>query len=233
MISVVVPAYNEEEFIGKCITSLEKQSIPREEYEIIVSDSSSTDRTLEIAEKHSVRVVKCKKHSAGFARNAGARKAQGKILAFIDADTVASKQWLEGVKEGLEKNIACTGPIRALEKDSKLLSAYFRWWSLQSRLTVKLGFPIFPGFNFAVSKKAFKKADGFVTKNITTEDLDLSLKLRKIGRVGFNSKMLVFSSTRRFKEKSPFFPVKNAWTYVLFGRSHGWEKHRSDFGDKT
>lgn len=233
MISVIVPAYNEEGLIGKCIASLEKQSLPREGYEIIVSDSSSRDRTLEIAKEHSVRIVKCKKHSAGFARNAGARKARGKTLAFIDADTIASKNWLKGVKQGLEKNIACTGPIRALENDSKLLSAYFRWWSFQSRLTVILGIPIFPGFNFAVSKKAFKKAGGFVTKNITTEDLDLSLKLRKIGRIGFNQKMLVFSSTRRFREKSIFFPVKNAWSYVLFGRSHGWEKHRSDFEDKT
>jgi len=233
MISVIVPAYNEEAFIGKCIASLEKQSLAREDYEIIVSDSSSTDRTLEIAERHSVKIVKCKKRSAGFARNAGARKARGKTLAFIDADTVASRQWLEGVKEGLEKNIACTGPIRALERDSLLLSAYFRWWSFQSKLTVKLGFPVFPGFNFAVSRNAFEKAGGFLTKNITTEDFDLSLKLRKLGRVGFNKKMLVFSSTRRFRERSIFFPVKNAWSYVLFGRSHGWEKHRSDFEDKN
>jgi len=229
MISAIIPAYNEEEFIERCISALERQSLPRKEYEIIVSDSSSTDNTVKLAKKHKARVVGCKKHSAGYGRNYGAKKAKGELLAFIDADTLASESWLEGVKEGLKGNVACTGPIRALEKDSLLLRAYFRWWSLQSRATVALNYPIYPGFNFAVRKKAFEKLGGFKTKDITTEDLDLSLALRALGKVGFNSKMLVYSSTRRFKEKSIFFPVKNAWDYILFGKSHGWKDHRSDF----
>ena len=229
MISVVIPAFNEEEFIGRCISSLERQSLPRKEYEIIVSDSSSTDNTVKLAKKQGVRVVSCKKHSAGYGRNYGAKKAKGELLAFIDADTLASESWLEGVKEGLEGGVACTGPIRALEKDSLLLRAYFRWWSLQSRASVAFNYPIYPGFNFAVRKSAFNRLGGFKTKDITTEDLDLSLGLRKIGKAGFNGKMLVYSSTRRFKEKSIFFPVKNAWHYILFGKSHGWKEHRPDF----
>ena len=66
MISVVSPAFNEEEFIGRCISSLERQSLPREEYEIIVSDSSSTDNTVKLAKKQGARVESCKKHSAAF-----------------------------------------------------------------------------------------------------------------------------------------------------------------------
>jgi len=50
-ISVIVPTYNEEKFIGKCLKALNTQTLPRDEYEIIVSDSSSTDRTVKIAKK--------------------------------------------------------------------------------------------------------------------------------------------------------------------------------------
>lgn len=229
MISVIVPAYNEEEFIEKCLTSLEKQSLPREDYEIIVSDSSSTDNTLEIAKKHADTVVKCKKHSAGFGRNQGAKKASGELLAFIDADTIASREWLEGVKRGLENAVACTGPIRALEKDTIYLRLFFRWWSIQSRLSVLLHYPVFPGFNFAVRKSAFERVGGFLAEDITTEDLDLSLRLRKYDNLSFSSKMLVLTSTRRFKEKSLFYNIKNAWNYLLFKSSSRWTEHRADF----
>jgi glycosyltransferase involved in cell wall biosynthesis len=56
-ISVVVPALNEEKYVGKCLSSLRAQSYPRELYEIIVVDNASTDRTAEIARGFGVKVV--------------------------------------------------------------------------------------------------------------------------------------------------------------------------------
>ncbi|HQC13405.1 MAG TPA: glycosyltransferase, partial [Methanoregulaceae archaeon] len=52
MISVVVPAYNEEANIGRCLESLNRQSLPRDEYEIIVVDGDSKDNTRQIAERY-------------------------------------------------------------------------------------------------------------------------------------------------------------------------------------
>lgn len=229
MISVVVPTYNEENFIEKCLLSLKNQSLPRHKYEVIVSDSSSTDNTVKIAKEHADKVVKCKKVSAGFGRNYGAKNSNGELLAFIDADTLASRNWLKGIKEGLSEAVACTGPVRALEKDVFYLRAFMRWWSFQSRASTLLGVPVFPGFNFSVRRKEFEEMNGFNSRDVTNEDLDLSLSLKKLGPVGFNSKMLVHTSTRRFREKSIFYNIKNAWNYILFKKSSQWKEHRADF----
>jgi len=229
MISVIVPTLNEEEFIEKCLNSLLDQTLPKKEYEIIVSDSSSTDATVEIAKSLADKVVVCERVSAGFGRNYGARYAKGDKLVFIDADTIACGTFLEGANEGLEKSIACTGPIRALEKNSLLLRAFYRWWSLQSRISVLLRYPIFPGFNFAVRKEAFEITGGFKTHDMTTEDIELSLRLRRYGKISFSEKMLVFTSTRRLKEIGLPSYVANAITFVLFKRCRSWKEHRKDF----
>jgi len=228
-ISVIVPTYNEEKFIVKTLKALQNQTVPRSEYEIIVSDSSSTDKTRETAKKHADRVVKCKKHSAGVGRNFGAKNAKHELMAFIDADTIVSEKYLEGVREALQNGVAATGPVKALEKDSLFLRFFFWWWGFQSKLTITIGFPIFPGFSFAARKSAFEKVGGFHIGDITTEDFELSLRMKKIGRINYNQKMSVKSSTRRFKEKGPIYNVWNAWRYLLFGESSSWNEHRSDF----
>jgi len=229
MLSVIVPTLNEEKFIEKCLNSLLNQTLPKRKYEIIVSDSSSTDSTVEIAKSLADKVVVCKRVSAGFGRNFGAKHAKGNKLVFIDADTVASGTFLEGANEALEKSIACTGPIRALEKNSLLLRAFYRWWSLQSRVSVLLHYPVFPGFNFAVRKEVFDIAGGFKTHDITVEDMELSLRLRRYGKISFSEKMLVFTSTRRLKEIGIPSYVANGITFVLFKKSRSWKEHRRDF----
>ncbi|MFH1234664.1 MAG: glycosyltransferase [Candidatus Diapherotrites archaeon] len=229
IISVVVPTLNEGGFIGKCLESLANQSLPREEYEIIVSDSSSEDRTVQIAKKLADKVVVCKRVSAGFGRNFGAKQAKGKYIVFIDGDTRASRTFLEGVKESLENAVASTGPISALEKDSIVMRAYYKMWSLQNRITVLIHFPLFPGFNFAVRRGIFEREKGFLTGNITTEDLELSLRLKKKGRIAFSNKMLVYTSTRRIRELGLTSCIKSATNFLLFGKSHPWEEHRQDF----
>ncbi|MCD6478550.1 MAG: glycosyltransferase [Candidatus Diapherotrites archaeon] len=229
MISVVIPTLNEEKFIEKTIRALLDQTLPKREYEIIVSDSSSKDATVEIAESLADRVVVCKCVSAGYGRNFGAKHAKGSMLAFIDADTIASPTYLEGVKEALSKYIAATGPVRALNEKSLILRAFYRMWSLQSRISAMIRFPLFPGFNFAVRKHHFELAGGFNEGNITCEDLDLSLRLRKYGRLGFNNKMLVYTSTRRLHKTSLISYIWNGVRFVLFRKAQSWDEFRMDF----
>ncbi len=227
--SIVVPTLNEKEFIEKTLKALLNQSIAKDRYEIIVSDSSSTDSTVEIAKRYADKVVVCKKVSAGFGRNWGAKHATGKFIGFVDADTLVGEQWVEGLIEALGKGVASTGPLEALEKDSLWLRIFYRWWSLQSRLSVLLHFPIFPGFNIGARKEAFEKVGGFLTENIVTEDIDLGMKLNSIGKIVFSSKMKVKTSTRRVEEVPIRTYIGNAINFVLFKRSHGWEKHRKNF----
>jgi len=229
LISVVVPTLNEEKFIERTLEALQDQTLPKHEYEIIVSDSSSNDSTVEIAKGLADKVVICDRVSAGFGRNFGAKHAKGKLLVFIDADTIANPRYLEGAKEALSKWIAATGPVRALEKDDVLLRLFFRYWSFNTRLSLFLRYPIFPGFNFAVRKSVFEQAQGFITQDITTEDLELSLRLCKYGKLGYNKKMLVYTSTRRLREISIPSYVANGVKYILFKKCHSWSEHRQDF----
>ena len=94
IISIIIPAYNEEKFIEQTLISLKKQNcgIP---YEIIVCDNNSKDKTPEIAQKYADKVVSETKQGGGYARNKGASIAQGKYLVFTDADTVFPENYLE------------------------------------------------------------------------------------------------------------------------------------------
>lgn len=227
--SIIVPTLNEEQFIEKSLKALLNQTVPKEKYEIIVSDSSSSDSTVEIAKRYADKVVACKRRSAGFGRNFGAEHASTEMLGFVDADTIVENTWVEGLMEGLQQSIACTGPIEALEKDSLKMRIFYRWWDLQSRLSVFFSYPVFPGFNIGVRKKEFESVNGFSTKNITTEDIELGHKLNKLGKIVFSKKMKVRTSTRRLKDISVLAYVGNGITFALFKKSRQWQEHRKDF----
>ena len=96
-ISVVVPHYNDLERLDTCLAALVTQTLPREDYEIIVADNNSPCGLAEVekAVAGRARVVTAMEPGAGPARNAGAEAAQGQILAFTDSDCVPEPQWLE------------------------------------------------------------------------------------------------------------------------------------------
>jgi glycosyltransferase involved in cell wall biosynthesis len=96
-VSVIIPAHNEERWLGDCLDSLARQSHP--DFEVIVVDDSSRDRTGEIARARGARVVRVERAGAAGARNAGARLATGEILAFLDADELFDPDFLERLIE--------------------------------------------------------------------------------------------------------------------------------------
>ncbi|MCX6800598.1 MAG: glycosyltransferase [Candidatus Diapherotrites archaeon] len=228
-VSVIVPAMNEEKFIGKCLQSLASQTMPRENYEIIVSDSSSTDSTVKIAKKYADKVVICRRQSAGYGKNRGAKYAVGKNLLFIDADTIADKKWAESANEVLQSTIACTGPVRALEDDSLKLTIAFLFWQCLTRVSVFFGFGLMPGHNMGVRKKAFMELNEFIEDNITNEDNDFSKRIRKKGRIIYSNGMAVRTSTRRLKKISIITYFLNGVKFFLFGKSMTWNDFRDDY----
>jgi len=227
--SIIVPTLNEKEFIERTLKALLNQTVPKEKYEIIVSDSSSSDTTVEIAKRYADKVVACKKHSAGFGRNFGAGKASGRLLGFVDADTIVESTWVEGLIESLGKGVGCTGPIEALEKTSLKMRLFYRWWSIQTRVSTILGRSIFPGFNIGTRKDAFEKVGGFSIADITTEDIKLGHDLSKMGKIVFSKKMKVRTSTRRLQEISIPAYIWNGIRFAVSGKSRQWQEHRKDF----
>jgi len=94
-ISIVVPAYNVEDFIGQCLDSCTHQDIPCSDYEIIVVNDGSTDRTLSVVRKYAskysqVRIVDQINQGLSVARNVGLQEARGEYVWFVDSD-----DWIE------------------------------------------------------------------------------------------------------------------------------------------
>lgn len=106
-VSVIVPVYNDEKRIEKCIKSLLNQNYPKNRLEIIIINNNSNDKTVEIIEKYPVRLLHENDVQSSYAaRNKGIKNSKGEILAFTDSDCIADKNWLtNGVNCFIEKNI--------------------------------------------------------------------------------------------------------------------------------
>ena len=108
--SVVIPAYNEENYISQCIESLKKQRC-NFDFEIIVVDNNSTDNTIKKISNLDVKIFKESKQGVGAARNKGTSEVVGEIIVHLDADSRASENYLQAVKEYFDKdkNLVCLG----------------------------------------------------------------------------------------------------------------------------
>lgn len=102
MISIVIPARNEEENIEKLLNSVEDNSY--RDYEVIVVDGDSEDRTPEIAEEYGAKVIEGPGKGLAAAQNIGWRKAEGEIIWFIDADCVLEEESLQTAADFFENN---------------------------------------------------------------------------------------------------------------------------------
>lgn len=193
--SIIVPSLNEEPYIGACLESISKQTIPRNNYEIIVSDGGSNDNTVKIAGKYADRVIVSEKKGIWWGRNQGAEFAKGKYLVFIDADTRIKKDYLETVHRYLESGVV--GLTTAFELDGAdfkikfyecICNCYFGLKSKIDNVTLI-------GFNLCVPRDVFMNIGGF--KDYALEDVFLSYELRKEGRTCFLIQRKVVTSPRR------------------------------------
>ncbi len=110
-VSVVVCAYNAERTLDRCLVSLAALSYP--DYEVILVNDGSRDRTLEIAERYPFcRILSQTNKGLGVARNVGAAAATGEIIAYTDSDCVADPDWLTYLVARMERGAlaACGGP---------------------------------------------------------------------------------------------------------------------------
>ena len=107
-LSFIIPAWNEETLIGLTIKSIQ-QSADDFEFEIIVADDASDDRTPEIAKELGAIVVPCNNRQIGLTRNDGAVVATGDLLIFVDADTIVSKTVVRETVEAIENGAVAGG----------------------------------------------------------------------------------------------------------------------------
>ena len=113
--SVIIPAFNAEQTIGKCLTAIFSSDF--KEFEVIVVDDASKDNTVAVAGKFGCRINRLNKHSgSSYCRNAGAETAQGDTLVFIDADVVIDKTTLGKIVEVLNLNPDTVGVVSFFSK---------------------------------------------------------------------------------------------------------------------
>ncbi|PIT89190.1 MAG: hypothetical protein COU27_01670 [Candidatus Levybacteria bacterium CG10_big_fil_rev_8_21_14_0_10_36_7] len=216
-ISVVIPAYNEEKFIQNTLKSLLYQTY--RDFELIVVDNNSSDDTGLVAKSFGARVIVEKEKGVSHARNRGFLEAGGEIVASTDSDTVLPENWVETILKEYQKDnslvafgglsILYSGPVSA-RSAGRFLFPYF--WKLDSLLS---GGWNMSGFNMSVRKSAFKKIGGFNTKLLMNEDVDLSKRLRKIGKIGINAHLLAYTSGRRYKNGLVLGALTYAPSWIL------------------
>ncbi len=178
--SVIIPAYNEEKLLADCLDSLKTATAGIEsQTELIVVDNASTDKTAEIARQNGAKVVFEPHRQIARARNAGADKAQGRYLFFIDADTTISSNLFNEAHRKLESGKIIGGGARVeFSRQPRGLALFLlKFWTMLSK-TLKLA----AGCFIFCQACAFKEVGGFDTRLYASEELNLSAKLKSLGR---------------------------------------------------
>ncbi len=201
--SLIVPAYNEEESIGRCLNSLKKQSYT--DFEIIVVNNNSNDKTKQIAQKIVGKVFDEKRQGYVFAVNSGAKKATGKYLSVCDADTMYPESWLKKINDAFdaEKDIAGVyGGTLVNDSNVFINSIAPPIYGLFLVLSKLFGLDNTSGFNFTFRKDFFFKAGGYDERYTkASPDIELGRRIKKLGRLQLDLSIIVYSSTRRFRKK--------------------------------
>jgi glycosyltransferase involved in cell wall biosynthesis len=229
VISIVVPAYNEEENITACLESLNRQTLPRIEYEIIVVDGNSKDRTRELAAPLADQVFVQTSKRVGGARNDGAMKARGEILATTDADCILPPDWLERIRDDFARYhpVQLYGTVYPREEglSYRVSLAFANTFSRIGYHTGTLYYTL--GCNTAFDRQAFIRA-GMYRSVDAGDDLEIALRMKRFGKVIFDPKLRVGFSMRRYKQFGTLRSLYQ-WLYIVI---HGGETSRYSYSRK-
>ena len=207
-ISFIIPAYNEESALAKCIESIQRETA-RGPYdgEIIVGNNASTDRTREVAVSYrGVHVVDEPKKGPNHARQAGLRIATGDLIANIDADSIVPEGWLKTVFAEFERDptlVGLSGPYiyYDLPPFSRGLAYAFQaigCWMNSLEHFISGGGSMFLGGNCVMRRKALEQIGGYdTTIAFYGDDVDTALRLHTVGDVRFTLRLPMYSSGRR------------------------------------
>lgn len=230
MISVIVPTFNEEEGVEACLKSLCDQTLPRDQYEIIVVDGNSKDKTREIAEKYADKVFIQTGKKVGGARNDGAMASKYDILATTDADCFLPCDWLEKVLADFAKYPDAStiyGIVYPLEPGIKHKLSLLGY-NIVSRIGYWTGTIYMTlGCNTAFRKDLFLKAGMYITAD-AGDDFEIARRMKKYGRVRLDTNLKVGFSMRRYIEFGAMKSIYQ-WLYIV---AHGGSSEKYQYAEK-
>ncbi len=197
MISIVIPTYNEEKYLPKLLNSIKKQKF--HDYEIIIADANSADKTVEIAKKYGCKVIAGGRPAVG--RNNGARVANGEYLLFLDADVILPKDFLsKALKEFNHKYLeiapTCQKPVSNLEIDRTIYDIHNYLLKYFHQI-----YPMTVGVSIFTTKRLHNRIGGFDETMHLNEDNEYGLRAKKIAKYGSITDTYINVSMRRFDKE--------------------------------
>lgn len=225
LVSIVIPAYNEEKTIGDCLTALTHQ-VSAPPFEVVVVDNVSTDKTVTVvnrfADRLNVRLISESVKGRGAARRAGFAKARGGLLLSTDADSYVPPNWLKKLTESLQQDqiAAVTGTMRIMDQGWLTNALVNVLQPLSMRLyRFIFGHYWLSGFNFEIRRDVYQKSGGFMSELNIQEDIELSFRISRLGKILFLPDMPVTVSGRRFNNGLIRGMVPYIKTFIkFFGR---------------
>ncbi len=234
MISIIIPTLNEEEHIGDVLENLRPQLSKKDE--VIVVDSHSNDKTVEIAKGYGAKVLTRPKNGNGLAKTEGAKEASNDVVVFIDADTKISPDFVKRIKEHFsDPDLLFLGGMNLYSSDSRAWKLIYDTYSRAIFYLGKANHAItkecyVPPNNSAFRKDVFLKAGGY--RSVVCEDADLMRRLPRSRRIRYDKDMVLTLSDRRFKSHG-FFRTVGLWTWgnlsLMFGGKVGSEDYKKGY----
>jgi GT2 family glycosyltransferase len=225
-VSVIVPHYQDLEALDRCLAALERQTYPRDQFEVVVADNASAVGEAEVARVIAgrARLMVVHERGAGPARNGGVEASRGEILAFTDSDCVPEPQWLSEGVAALERSDIVGGQVTVLVADpaaptpaeafETVFAFNFKDYILRKGFT--------GSGNLFVPRRIFDEVGGFAVG--VSEDVEWSMRARGKGfRIGYAEQAVVAHPARRSWEelKAKWLRVNSETYGLLTQRSAG------------
>jgi len=204
-VSVVIPAYNEEDLLPFTLNSLKNQDF-KDHVEIVVCDNNSTDKTSQIAKKFGAKVVFEKQKGTSYAYDTGMRAASGDLILVTNADTLLPSNWISQIVNAYKSNpdIVAVGTKVEFYNAPAWVNAMLKTLDLVNPVKAMWG------VSMSCRRDAFYQVGGFQQGVNTNEDAIFTLKIKKYGRFKRLNNVVVQMDGRRFN--NGFLNAIKAWT---------------------
>lgn len=215
--SVIIPAHNEEKYIGKCLGAIKAAArrVEPHDVEIVVVANRCTDKTAEIAESFGAVVLPNQDKSISAIRNAGVNSAAGDIIVTIDADSCMTENSLAEIKQMLESGKYIGGGTASKFDRMSFGIAVSTLYVAANIVPVMIkNKAALSGGMFWLYKKDFETLGGFDESLVSVEDLDFAARLNKLAvsrnqKYGTLKKSRIITSSRKFDEFGDWYLIKN------------------------
>jgi len=195
--SVVIPTLNEEILLPGLLKDLQGQTL--RDFEVIVADAGSQDRTREIARQHGARVIEGGLPAVG--RNRGARASSGDFLVFLDADTRVAKDFLEKAYAEIEERFLDLATCEFVPITQNALDRLLHDFSNLAVKLSQIADPHAPGFCIIISRRLFNRVGGFNENLKMAEDHELVRRAGQIRPMRVLNSVKVHVSVRRLEKE--------------------------------